>query len=216
VSQNVDVYWIKRTTGGPLKRGFDLVVAATALVLLAPVMLTVGLLIKLRDGGAIFFKHPRIGRGGKVFNCWKFRSMVANGAEVLREHLERHPLARKEWERTQKLRTDPRVTPIGKFLRSTSLDELPQLFNVLLGDMSIVGPRPVVGEELRRYNLDRVHYLSARPGLTGLWQVSGRNDIGYDRRVALDKSYVIAWSFFGDLQIVLKTIPALLASRGVY
>jgi exopolysaccharide production protein ExoY len=211
-----DAYWQERTVGGFAKRAFDVVAAGAALVFLAPLLVPVALLVRLHDGGPAVYRHKRIGRGGRAFECLKFRSMTCDADKVLAQHLRNNPAAALEWERGQKLRSDPRVTPVGRFLRATSLDELPQLFNVICGDMSLVGPRPVVADELNRYERARVHYLSARPGLTGLWQISGRNDTSYAQRVSLDKIYVTDWSLPRDIEIVLKTIPAVIAARGVY
>ena len=167
-----------------IKRTFDLVAASLLLLALAPLLLSVAWLVS-RDGGPATFGHTRIGRHGKPFRCLKFRSMVIDAQARLADLLARDPDARAEWERDFKLKNDPRVTALGAFIRKTSLDELPQLINVLRGDMSLVGPRPVVADEVERYGDDKVFYLMARPGITGLWQISGRNDIDYDSRVAL-------------------------------
>lgn len=206
----------ERPIGGFLKRAFDVLFAASALVMLAPVMATIALGVRLHDGGPIFYGHARVGRGGRMFKCLKFRSMAKDSQALLDRHLAANPAAAAEWRRTFKLRDDPRITPIGKFIRKTSLDELPQLLNILRGEMSVVGPRPVVSDELDRYRLARIHYLRARPGLTGLWQVSGRNETSYEERIHFDKRYVLEWSLIGDIAIVLKTVPALLLARGVY
>lgn len=202
--------------GGVVKRGFDIIGAATGLVLLSPLLLLLALLVKLSDGGPVFYGHRRIGRGGRVFACLKYRTMVENGDEALAAHFAANPESRAEWQATRKLKTDPRVTRVGQVLRKLSLDELPQIINILLGDMSIVGPRPVVKDELDIYGSCAVFYLKSRPGLTGLWQISGRNDISYDNRVALDRHYVENWSFAADLLIIVKTIPAVCFSRGSY
>jgi Undecaprenyl-phosphate galactose phosphotransferase WbaP len=204
---------VRRANGG-LKRVFDAVVAGAGLVALAPFLAVVWALVKLSDGGPAFFGHVRVGRYGRPFTCWKFRTMVQNGDEVLARHLAANPAAAEEWKAAQKLRKDPRVTAIGAFLRITSLDELPQLWNVLVGEMSLVGPRPVTRTELERYAKDRKFYLLVRPGLTGLWQVSGRNRTSYARRVALDRHYVQTWSFLGDLWIMLKTVVVLARRDG--
>jgi len=155
-------------------------------------MILVGLLIKTTTGGPAIFSHSRVGFRGKPFNCYKFRSMVANSDEVLKAYLDANPDARKEWEETHKIRNDPRVTFFGRLLRKSSLDELPQFINILRGDMSCVGPRPIVREELRRYGEHQAEYLGTKPGLTGLWQVSGRSSMDYDKRVALDSQYLCA------------------------
>ena len=166
-----------------VKRAFDLAAASFLLLFLAPLLALVALKIRLTDGGAVIFAHTRVGRHGQPFPCFKFRTMVANSAEVLAELLARDPVARAEWARDRKLRRDPRITGLGRFLRKTSLDELPQLLNVVRGEMSLVGPRPVVPDELALYGEAKIYYLQVRPGLTGLWQISGRNDLDYDRRV---------------------------------
>lgn len=196
--------------GGLLKRIMDIAVACPALVLAAPVMILVGLLIKITAGGPAIFSHSRVGFGGKPFECYKFRSMVANSDEVLKTYLDANPEARKEWLETHKIRNDPRVTFFGRMLRKSSLDELPQLINILRGDMSCVGPRPIVEDELRRYGEHQAEYLRTRPGLTGLWQVSGRSSMGYENRVALDSQYVRNWSIWLDLVILLRTIIAVM------
>jgi len=198
-----------------VKRIFDLVTSTALLVLLAPVIGLFYWEIRRSGGGAIF-GHVRIGQHGKPFRCLKFRTMVPNAAQVLEGFLASDPRARAEWERDFKLKTDPRITPIGAFLRETSLDELPQLWNVLKGEMSLVGPRPVVEEELERYSDQVGYYLEAPPGMTGLWQISGRNDMSYDDRVALDSWYVRNWSLWYDLVIILKTVRVVLARKGAY
>ncbi len=202
--------------GGAVKRAADIALALTGLIMLAPLLILIALAVRATSRGPVLFGHRRIGAGGRVFRCWKFRSMIANGAEVLEHHLAAHPEARAEWEATRKLKNDIRITPIGRALRDYSLDELPQLVNVLRGEMSLVGPRPVVADELDLYGADARYYLAARPGITGLWQVSGRNDVSYEARVAFDKAYVLGWSMAGDLRILLKTIPAALTARGAY
>ena len=202
--------------GGRTKRVFDFGAAVCAVILVAPLLLLLSALILVLDTGPVFIRHQRIGRGGSKFACFKFRTMVVDAGEVLRRHLAEDPVAREEWERSQKLTNDPRVTPLGRILRKTSLDELPQLFNILLGDMSFVGPRPIVEEEIYRYGSAFRDYRRARPGLTGRWQVSGRNDTGYEQRVALDQEYVNNWSFARDIGIIVLTIPAVIKARGVY
>mgnify|MGYP001363768776 CR=1 FL=1 len=197
--------------GGGGKRATDLLIASIALLAALPVMVLVALLIKLTMGGAVIFAHERVGHGGRRFRCYKFRTMLPDGDRVLEEHLARHPEHRRAWEMFQKLPVDPRATPLGTVLRRSSLDELPQLLNVLAGEMSIVGPRPVTPAELARYGAHGKHYLLARPGLTGLWQVSGRNLLDYRKRVMLDTSYVRSWSLTLDLWIMLRTIPAVLS-----
>jgi exopolysaccharide production protein ExoY len=196
--------------GGFAKRSFDVSIASIALILMAPIMAIISALIFLTMGGAIFFKQSRVGFDGRMFGCLKFRSMVKNADEVLKHHLENSPDAKVEWELTQKLRDDPRITWLGSILRKSSLDELPQLFNIVRGDMSCIGPRPVLSKELERYGVYGTEYKRARPGLTGLWQVSGRSNTTYAERVKLDRLYVRRWSIFLDFVILLRTIPALL------
>jgi Undecaprenyl-phosphate galactose phosphotransferase WbaP len=204
-------YWPARL----LKRVFDLLAALVLLVLGALPLLYVALRIR-RDGGPAIFAHKRVGQTGKVFPCFKFRTMQVDAEERLREMLANDPAARAEWEREFKLRNDPRITPIGQFLRRTSLDELPQLFNVIRGEMSLVGPRPVIRAELARYGDDVDYFLMVRPGMTGLWQVSGRNDTSYDTRVYLDTWYVKNWSLWYDIAILFKTIRVVLKREGSY
>jgi exopolysaccharide production protein ExoY len=206
----------QRPIGGIIKRAFDVVGAASGIVLLAPLFLMLAMLVKFSDGGRVFYGHRRIGRNGNVFYCLKFRTMVENGDEVLAAHFARNPESREEWLATRKLQNDPRVTRVGAVLRKLSLDELPQMFNILRGDMSIVGPRPVVKDELELYGPAADYYLKSRPGLTGLWQVSGRNDVSYGTRIAFDRHYVENWSFIFDLKIIAKTVPAVFSSRGSY
>ncbi|KQN69698.1 sugar transferase [Devosia sp. BK] len=200
--------------GGFAKRSFDVVTASTMLFFALPAMFFIAVLMFSTDRGPIFFGHERIGLNGKRFKCLKFRSMVVDSQEALRRHLELFPQARAEWEETQKLRNDPRITWLGKFLRVTSLDELPQLINVIRGDMSLVGPRPIVQDEVKRYADEIAHYAAVRPGITGLWQVSGRSDTGYDQRVQLDSRYVREWSFRGDMVILVKTIGVVALRTG--
>ena len=188
--------------------------ALILLTLFAPLMAVVTWLIWRRDGRPIFFGHYRVGRDGQMFKCWKFRSMVLNSAEMLAELLKNDPAARAEWDRDQKLTNDPRITPVGAFLRKTSLDELPQLFNVLKGEMRLVGPRPITLAELDRYGEARWHYLNAMPGMTGLWQVSGRSDTTYEERVELDRDYVEQRSLWSDAVILVKTIAVVLGKGG--
>ncbi|MBZ9676464.1 sugar transferase [Mesorhizobium sp. ES1-1] len=202
--------------GGLVKRGFDIVGALVGLIALSPLFLMIALLVKFSDGGSIMYGHRRIGRGGRVFHCLKFRTMVPDGDKALAAYLASNPEAKVEWLTTRKLKNDPRVTRVGAVLRKLSLDELPQILNILQGDMSLVGPRPVVLEELDIYGTSAVYYLKSRPGLTGLWQVSGRNDVSYDSRVAFDRHYVENWSLIEDVRIIIKTVPAVWMSRGSY
>ncbi|GJD54710.1 sugar transferase [Methylobacterium dankookense] len=199
-----------------VKRALDLTVAVTAMVVLGVLILMIAAAILVMQGRPILIRHPRIGRGGATFPCLKFRTMVNDADAALSRHLAADPAAMLEWKATHKLRDDPRVTPLGRILRQTSLDELPQFINILRGEMSLVGPRPIVAAEIPRYGGGIVEYKSVRPGLTGLWQCSGRNDVSYERRVLLDREYVRTWSLAGDIRIMLKTVPAVLNSRGVY
>jgi exopolysaccharide production protein ExoY len=196
--------------GGVLKRMMDIVLSLLALVLISPLMLVIAALIRVVMGGPIIFRHDRIGFNGQMFRCYKFRSMVVDADEVLSRYLASNPAAAAEWRQKQKLRDDPRVGCLGKVLRKSSLDELPQLYNVLRGDMSLIGPRPVVPDELDRYGDYAAECLAARPGVTGMWQVSGRSSVDYSTRVALDRYYVRRWSLWLDLVLLIKTIPAVL------
>jgi exopolysaccharide production protein ExoY len=195
--------------GGIVKRLMDVVIAGTALLILMPLLLGVGLLIYLLDGRPILISQSRVGHGGRLFPCYKFRTMVVDADRALERHLASDPQARRQWEAMRKLNPDPRVTLLGQVLRRSSIDELPQLWNVLCGDMSCVGPRPVVPAELPRYGAQARHYLRTRPGVTGLWQVSGRSSTTYMRRVALDVFYVRNWSLWLDVFVLAMTIPAL-------
>lgn len=198
-----------------LKRIMDVLGSLGIIILLSPVLLYLYFSVK-KDGGNAIYGHPRIGRNGKIFKCLKFRSMVVNSKEVLDELLRTDPEARAEWEKDFKLKNDPRITKIGAFIRNTSLDELPQLFNVLKGEMSLVGPRPIVADELERYQDDVEYYLMAKPGMTGLWQVSGRNDVDYNTRVYFDSWYVKNWSLWNDIAILFKTVNVVLKKDGAY
>ena len=198
-----------------LKRTMDIVGSLAIIIILFPVLLYLYFTVK-KDGGNAIYRHPRIGRNGKIFNCLKFRSMVVNSKEVLDELLRTDPEARAEWEKDFKLKDDPRITKIGAFIRKTSLDELPQLFNVLKGEMSLVGPRPIVIDELERYEENVDYYLMAKPGMTGLWQVSGRNNVDYNTRVYFDSWYVKNWSLWNDIAILFKTVNVVLKRDGAY
>ena len=200
------------------KRPFDVVFSLFAILITLPIMIPIAIIIKLTDRGSIFFGHNRVGYRGRLFKVLKFRSMYPDAEERLKRILEEDPKAREEWNRTFKLKNDPRVTPIGKILRRTSLDELPQFFNVLKGDMSVVGPRPVVEEELKKYYKDKAkYYLSVKPGVTGYWQVEGRSDVdNYEERVDMDVWYVQNQSFLLDLKIILKTIWVMFTGKGAY
>ena len=206
-----------RTPKKALKRAFDIVFSIILLPFLLPIMAIIGIAIKLDSKGPIFFSHERIGHNGKSFKVLKFRSMYVDADRRLKEILESDPQARKEWERNFKLKNDPRVTKVGRFLRKTSLDELPQIFNVLLGQMSFVGPRPVVKKEIEKYYRDKAEfYFRVKPGITGLWQVSGRSDTDYDFRVKLDVWYVLNWSLWLDIILIFKTIKCVIKGEGAY
>ena len=205
--------------GNPLG-GFDRlrlwigqVLALLILATISPLMVALAWRIR-RDGGPATFEHYRVGCGGRLFRCLKFRTMRSDAERALRELLERDPALRVEWERDQKLSDDPRVTPLGKWLRRSSLDELPQLLNVLRGEMALVGPRPITVAELRRYGRARWHYLSVVPGMTGLWQVSGRNQTSYERRIELDELYVNNRSAWLDCKILARTVVVVLTGEG--
>jgi undecaprenyl-phosphate galactose phosphotransferase len=198
-----------------IKRCFDLVVSISALVLGLPFLLAIALKVR-GTRGAIFFGHQRVGQDGKLFKCYKFRTMAPDADRLLADLLTSSAEARNEWARDFKLKNDPRVTAIGRFLRKTSLDELPQLWNVLIGEMSLVGPRPVVTAELDRYGTQVDYYLQAKPGITGLWQISGRNDVTYETRVYLDAWYVKNWSLFNDIVILFRTVKVIFRRKGAY
>ena len=200
-----------------IKTIFDFTLTLVGTICISPLLAYIAYRIKKEDPGPVIFKHIRIGKDGKPFPCYKFRSMVVNSAEMLEKYLAENPAAKAEWERDFKLKNDPRITPIGKFLRRTSLDELPQIFNVLKGEMSLVGPRPVVQEELDKYYGDAVkEYCSIRPGITGLWQVSGRSDLDYTERVLLDQWYVKNRNLKLDIKILWQTIGVVLMKKGAY
>jgi exopolysaccharide production protein ExoY len=198
------------------KRLIDIILAVSGIVLLAPLLIICFIATVATSRGPALFRHRRVGFKGKYFDCLKFRTMVQDAPERLRQLLESDPVAAAEWATDRKLRHDPRVTAIGAMLRKSSLDELPQLFNVLKGDMSIVGPRPVTDEELIRYSSAINAYLACRPGITGLWQVSGRSTTTYDKRIACDTFYARNWSMSLDAKILIVTIPAVLISDCAY
>jgi exopolysaccharide production protein ExoY len=202
-----------RQPGAFTKRVVDILGALTLAIVLLPVLLVVVLALA-RDRGPIIYKHSRTGRNGRPFGCLKFRTMVPNAEQLLQDLLQQDPKLRIEWLRDHKLRDDPRVTIIGRFLRRTSLDELPQLWNVLKGDMSLVGPRPVVREEWQRYGRHINTYLTAKPGVTGLWQIKGRSDCCYRKRVALDTYYIRKRTLSLDVFILLQTVNVVLRGRG--
>lgn len=194
---------------------FDRVGAALGLIALSPVFMLLAWQVR-KDGGPAFYAQTRVGYQGRQFRCWKFRSMVVGADQILKDLLARDPVAKAEWDRDFKLKNDPRITKIGHFLRRTSLDELPQLWNVLRGEMSLVGPRPVTEKETIFYGEHLADYQSVKPGMTGLWQVSGRNDTTYAERVKLDSDYVRTRSFVGDIVIIAKTVSVMLTRRGAY
>lgn len=199
-----------------VERGLDIALALTALVFAAPLLLAIAIIVKLQDGGPILFGQQRIGRYGRTFRCYKFRSMATNAEAALEALLASDPQAKAEWELDHKLKRDPRITPIGNFLRRSSLDELPQFLNILRGEMSCVGPRPIVAAEIPKYGRWYGHYTRLKPGLTGMWQVSGRNDTTYMRRIALDIAFSRSRSLRLYFYILLMTVPAVLSRRGTY
>ena len=198
-----------------IKRCFDLFGSICIILILSPLLIYIYMKVK-KDGGPAIYGHDRVSIHGKTFKCLKFRSMVVNSKEILDELLKNDPKAKEEWDATFKLKNDPRITKIGAFLRKTSLDELPQLLNVLKGEMSLVGPRPIINAELERYNDQVDYYLLSKPGMTGLWQVSGRSDVDYDTRVYFDAWYVKNWSMWNDIAILLKTVIVVLKKDGAY
>jgi len=200
--------------GSRSMRAFDVIAALALLLFLAPLMLLVALAIMIFDPGPVIFRHQRIGFDGRSFYCLKFRTMVVDAERRLQDLLTRSPEARAEWALNQKLGSDPRITALGRFLRKSSLDELPQLFNILSGEMSLVGPRPIVHSEVHRYGRYFCHYVSVRPGLTGLWQVSGRNDTSYRTRVAMDVVYARQQTLALNVLILAKTVPAVVLAKG--
>jgi undecaprenyl-phosphate galactose phosphotransferase len=201
----------------PLKRIFDLIFSMHLLLLISPFLILIAIAIKLSSQGPVFFVHKRVGRGGKLFNCYKFRTMYSDAEKRRIDMLENCKMMREEWSKHRKLKRDPRITPLGKFLRKTSLDELPQFLNVLKGDLSVVGPRPVVVDEIIEYFGVRAEkILSVRPGITGLWQVSGRSDVSYSARLLFDEKYVDEHSLLMDIKLIAKTVPRMLFSSGAY
>jgi lipopolysaccharide/colanic/teichoic acid biosynthesis glycosyltransferase len=199
-----------------LRVAVDFALALCCLMMLSPLFVVIAVVIKLQDGGPILFTQNRLGKQGRLFRCHKFRSMRTGAERELAAVLAADPGLRREWEACHKLQEDPRVTAFGRFLRRSSLDELPQLFNVLRGEMSLVGPRPIVEAEIDRYGRWYRYYIAVRPGLTGIWQVSGRNDTTYRQRVAMDRLYVRSCSFRSYFLILYKTVPAILTRRGSY
>jgi len=217
--------WDIQIRHSPSKRLFDLVFSSMFLIVTSPCFLILAILIRITSSGPVFYKSPRLGRGGKPIGCWKFRSMYEDAEARLKQLLAEDNDFRKEWELFQKVKRDPRITPIGKFLRKTSLDEFPQFWNVLKGDLSVVGPRPpsLVGPQ--KTWLQEIHLLygefsekilSVRPGITGIWQISGRSQISFEKRCVMDADYAMHHTFWNDLIIIIKTIPAILFSKGAY
>lgn len=199
-----------------LKRGLDLVGVVLMSPFLLPLFIVVACIVRFSSPGPIFYSHRRIRQNGAFFSMWKFRTMCVDSAEVLDQYLAKHPAARAEWSRFHKLRHDPRITRFGAFLRKYSLDELPQMWNVITGHMSLVGPRPIVAAEVEKYKDTFSAYCRVKPGLTGLWQVSGRSELTYDQRVELDRRYVENWALRNDFHILLKTIPSVVNKDGAY
>ena len=202
--------------GNVVKTAFDYILTLVGAVFISPLLVYIAYRIKKEDPGPVFFAHTRIGKDGKPFPCYKFRSMVVNSQEMLQKYLAENPAAREEWERDFKLKDDPRVTPIGKFLRSTSLDELPQIFNVLLGHMSLVGPRPYLPSEKEEMGEFASTVLMAKPGITGYWQTSGRSNVSFDDRVRMDCWYICNWNLWLDVVMLFKTVKVVLMRKGAY
>lgn len=200
--------------GGPTKRFFDLLLSAALLLLLAPLLFLLALAVKVQDGGPALFTQQRVGYRGRMFGCLKFRSMVVDAEARMQSLLCADPEAAREWAEKQKLTRDPRVTPVGMVLRATSADELPQLINVLLGEMSIVGPRPMLEDQIDQYGPAIARYCAARPGITGLWQVSGRSETTFRRRAELDQVYLRNWNLLTDLVLLTRTVGVVARKRG--
>jgi exopolysaccharide production protein ExoY len=216
----VDLDFSSKVSESPVgltsKRIVDIVLALSGIILLSPLLIMCFLVTWASSSGTVLFRHRRVGFNGRPFDCLKFRTMIADAPEKLGKLLETDAAAAAEWAQCQKLRNDPRVTPIGAILRKSSLDELPQLFNVLRGDMSIVGPRPVTEDELLRYGASVNAYTACRPGITGLWQVTGRSSTSYETRVSCDAYYARKWSLSLDSKIIIITIPSVLFSKSAY
>ena len=199
-----------------IKRIFDLSFTIVGGIMISPILLIVAIMVAVQNRGHVIFAHWRVGKGGKKFPCYKFQTMIPNAQEKLEQYLAENPDARKEWEESFKLTNDPRVTKLGNFLRRTSIDELPQLWNVIRGDMSLVGPRPIIEAEVPRYEENIREYYMVLPGITGMWQVSGRSDTTYPERVAMDTWYVRNWSVWIDLMYLFKTVKAVFTGKGAY
>jgi lipopolysaccharide/colanic/teichoic acid biosynthesis glycosyltransferase len=227
IANQLSSFEMRRTRGsvpGPsglfrykvLKRALDVFLVVLFSPVLIPPLLIIAAAVRLSSPGPIFFSHRRIRSHGRFFTMWKFRTMCVNSAEVLENHLNANPEARSEWYCTHKLKNDPRITPVGAFLRRASLDELPQLWNVFRGSMSLVGPRPIVAAEVEKYGDGFASYCAVKPGITGLWQVSGRSSTSYEKRVGFDRTYAATWSFSGDLLILCKTFLSVANQDGAY
>lgn len=199
-----------------IKRFIDISIIVISSPVVIPVMIFLSLCVKLSSKGPVFYGHKRVGKNGKEIKCWKFRSMYKDSQKMLEEILLTNPEMKKEWEENRKFVNDPRVTKFGKFLRKTSLDELPQLFNILIGNMSFVGPRPVTKDELEKYGENANYILTVTPGLSGMWQISGRSDTGYEERINLDSYYIQNWSIWLDMWIIIKTVWVVLRGKGAY
>ena len=211
-----EIHLLGLTAPQVLKRAVDVLGACAFGIALLPAFAILWLLVPATSRGRRLYGHPRVGRGGEIFTAWKFRTMVEDADEVLERHLAADAALRDEWQLAQKLRRDPRVTWIGRILRRTSMDELPQLWNVVRGDMSLVGPRPIIESEIARYGPQYSLYQRMRPGLTGLWQISGRNRLRYDERVRMDEHYVRNWTLWLDLYILRRTVKVVLTGEGAY
>lgn len=197
-----------------IKRILDIFLVLLLSPVIGLILLIFGILVSL-DGGKTFFAHRRVGRNGEFFNCWKLRSMTPDAEQLLKQHLNKNAAANREWQSTRKLKNDPRITPVGQIIRRLSIDELPQVWNVLTGDMSLVGPRPVTDDELQKYGAKRKEYLQCRPGITGLWQISGRNTVSYARRVELDADYAHNCGLSLDIKILFGTIKVITSPDGI-
>ena len=214
----VEIIRNQSRSGRTLKRIGDIIFSFIVLTLGSPIFISIAILVKLSSPGSVFYIQKRVGRNYREFGCIKFRTMYKDADDLLPNLLEKYPLMRKEFEKDFKLRQDPRITKLGRFLRRSSLDELPQFFNVLKGEMSVVGPRPIVSNEIIKYSLFMEEVISVRPGLTGLWQVSGRNNLSYKKRVELDLFYARNRNFLLDLEIIILTLGVLLfpMDRGAF
>lgn len=193
---------------------FDYTLSIFLIVLLSPITLLIAIIIKLSNEGPVFYLHQRVGKQGKLFNMYKFRTMVVNADEVLQERINKYPAFREEWEQYQSITNDPRITKIGKILRRTSIDELPQLINILKGDMSLVGARPITADQIKMWNGKFTHYISTRPGITGLYQINGRNNLTFSQRIEMDTKYIKEKSFQLDMTILMKTFKAVISGEG--